>query len=75
MAVPSTEPLYEHHLQLEQSSVFDTATPSLVSDAATRKFARTWEETIRLGSAIEMLQSIGANFAEAETSALGGVIG
>lgn len=70
MAVPTTEPLDESHLQLEQSSVVCTATPSLASDAPTRKIVRAWEETMDLGSAVEVLRSIGASFEEADTSNL-----
>lgn len=75
MAVPTVEPLSESHLQPEQSSVVCTATPSLASDAPTRKIVRAWEETMDLGSAAEVLQGIGANFEEVDTSGLGPDVG
>jgi hypothetical protein len=75
MAVPTTEPLDESHLQLEQSSVVYSTTPSLASDAPTRKIVRAWQENMDLGSAAEVLRSIGANFEEADTSRLGPDVG
>jgi hypothetical protein len=75
MVARPTEPVNEHQLQLEQSSVFGEAVPSTVDDAHMGKIGRTWEETLAFGSAVEVLQSVGASFADAETAGSGPAIG
>jgi hypothetical protein len=75
MVAHPTEPVDEHQLQLEQSSVFGAAVASIFDDARTGNIVRTWEETMAFGSAVEVLQSIGASFADAETEGLDPAIG
>jgi hypothetical protein len=66
MVVSTTGSIDQYQPQLQQSSIVNTAVPSIVSSAPGGTSVGSWEEPMVLVPAIEVLRSVGARFAELE---------
>jgi hypothetical protein len=66
MVVSTAGSIDRHRPQPEQSSIVNTAVPSIVGSAPGGASVGSWEEPIALLPAIEVLWGVGARFAEVE---------
>ena len=66
MVVSTTESIDQYQPQPEQSSIVNMAVPSTVGSTRGGTSVGSWEEPMALLPAIEVLRSVGAQFAEVE---------